>query len=111
MSEKIKRTSKYVGRTFNKWKVVDIFVKSVQGKKCSRKRVMNAKGNMVLANSANPRSTQYTYMLERTTRDGKCEKRIAVNGAQMRSIALGKLNAETLADTFFGKAKTDYRFN
>ena len=106
MAEKIRRTSKYVGKTYQGWTVADIFVRKVQGVKCTHKRVDGK-----LARSANPRSTQYTYMLERITSDGKCQKRIALNAAQMLKVARGLVDVEALADNFFGKAETDYRFN
>lgn len=111
MAEKIKRTSKFVGKTFEGWKVVDIFVDTVQGKKCTMKKVVNAKGNLVLATAKRPGHQTYIYMLQRQTSDGKCEKRIALNATQMRKVARGQLSAEYLADNYFTKTHTDYRFN
>lgn len=107
----IKRTSKYLGKTYNNWTVVEIFVRAVQGKKCKYKKTLNARGNSVLADSKRPGHQSYTYVLERMTSDGKCDKRIAVNPQQMVAIARGFVDVEELADKHFGKRKTDYRFN
>lgn len=122
MATKIKKTSKFVGQKYESndlqeptkihtWTVTDIFVARVQGKKCTKKRVKNERGNLVLAKAKRPGHQSYTYILERITSDAKCDKRIAVNANQMRGIARGTIDIETLADKVFGKAKTDYRFN
>lgn len=93
-----KRTSKYVGKTYNGWTVVHIGVATVQGAK---------------AKYAYHRG--YYYLVERITSDQKCTKQVRLNANRMCALARGQFDIEAYADrnahSKVATRKTNYSFN
>ena len=83
----MKRTSKYLGKTFEGWKVVHIGVASVTAKRHKGKGLNSRPGHQ-----------SYYYILERTTSDGVCEKQVRLSAKQMSDTAKGMFSVEAYSD-------------
>lgn len=92
-----KRTSKYVGKTFNGWTITHIGIATVQGAK---------------AKYAYHRG--YYYLAERQTSDGKFTKQVRLNAVYMARLARGDFDIEAYADknahNTIATRKTQYTF-
>ena len=73
----MKRTSKYLGKTFGNWTCSYVGIANVQGKR--------AKG-------AGKRN--YYYIFERFTSDSKAEKMIRLNSSEAAEVYKGKISVE-----------------
>lgn len=91
------RVSKYVGNTYNGWKVVHIGIARVHG-------AGEYKGHR-----------NYYYLVERITSDGKFTKQVRLDADKMRGLANGTFDIEAFADrhahTKSATRKTNYSFN
>jgi len=77
----MKRTSKYVGKTFGNWICTDINIANVQGAKSKR-----------------PGKQNYSYLFERRTSDGVCDKLVILNSSEAAAVGAGKKLVEEIAD-------------
>ena len=73
----MKRTSKYLGKTFGSWTCSYVGIANVQGKRVKGAGKRN-----------------YYYIFERITSDGKAEKMIRLNSTEAASVYKGKLSVE-----------------
>lgn len=91
------RTSKYVGNTYNGWKVTHMGIANVQG-----------------AGAKVPYHRAYYYLVERTTSDGKFTKQVRLNANYMCNLARGEFDIESYADKHAHSkkaiSKTNYAF-
>ena len=100
------RTSKYLGKIYEGWKVVHIGVASVVAKRHKGKGANSRPGHQ-----------SYYYILERTTSDGACEKQVRLSAAQMCNVARGTFSVEAYSDLLNEKKSTkatkkvNYSFN
>lgn len=84
----MKRTSKYLNKTFGNWTCTHIGIARVQGKKTMKGKV-----------SKQPGRQSYYYIFERKTSDGLAEKLVRLNCNQAAKVYRGELSVEEVADT------------
>ncbi len=84
----MRRTSKYLNKTFGNWTCthVGVAVKTGAFKKGTRIR------------NSYPHHQTYYYIFERPTSDGKAEKLIRLNAGQAAKVYRGELSVEAVAD-------------
>lgn len=84
----MRRTSKYLNKTFGNWTCthVGVAVKTGAFKKGTRVR------------NSYPHHQTYYYIFERPTSDGKAEKLIRLNAGQAAKVYRGELSVEAVAD-------------
>ena len=83
----MKRTSKYLFKTFGNWTCTHVGISRVQAKKTNKGKV-----------SKQPGRQTYYYIFERKTSDGKAEKLVRLNHIEAAKVYRGKLSVETVAD-------------
>lgn len=83
----MKRTSKYLNKTFGNWTCTHIGIARVQGKKTMKGKV-----------SKQPGRQSYYYVFERITSDGLAEKLVRLNCNQAAKVYRGELLVEEIAD-------------
>ena len=102
----MKRTSKYLGKIYEGWKVVHVGVATVTAKRHKGKGLNNRPGHC-----------NYYYLLERMTSDGVCEKQVRLTSKQMSDTAKGAFSVEKYSDYLNEKKsnkatkKVNYSFN
>ena len=79
----MKRTSKYLFKTFGAWTCTHVGISRVQPKKTRKGKVSNQPGHQT-----------YYYIFERKTSDGKADKMIRVSAAQAAKVYRGNLLVE-----------------
>ncbi len=84
----MKRTSKYLNKTFGNWTCTHVGIARVQPKKTKRGKVSNQPGRQT-----------YYYIFERPTSDGKAEKLVRLSAGQAAKVYRGLLSVEEVADT------------
>jgi hypothetical protein len=84
----MKRTSKYLFKTFGNWTCTHVGISRVQPKKTSKGKI-----------SKQPGRQTYYYIFERPTSDGKAEKLVRLNAGQAAKVYRGVLSVEEVADT------------
>ena len=84
----MKKTSKYLFKTFGNWTCTHVGIARVQGKKTKNRKV-----------SKQPGRQTYYYIFERPTSDGKAEKLVRLTAAQAAKVYRGELTVEEVADT------------
>ena len=84
----MKRTSKYINKTFGNWTCTHVGV---------RVKTAVFKGNTRIKN-AYPHHQTYYYIFERETSDGKAEKLIRLNEREAAAVYRGETTVEAIAD-------------
>lgn len=101
----MKRTSKYLNKTFGNWTCTHVGVSYVQSKRTFKGKPSRQPGHQT-----------YYYVFERLTSDGKAEKLVRLNASEAAMVYRGSLSVETIADlrTKRGadefKSKVSYHF-
>lgn len=83
----MKRTSKYLFKTFGNWTCTHVGISRVQGKKTNKGKV-----------SKQPGRQTYYYIFERKTSDGLAEKLVRLSAGQAAKVYRGELSVEAVAD-------------
>ena len=83
----MRRTSKYLNKTFGNWTCTHVGIARVQAKKTAKGKV-----------SARPGHQSYYYIFERPTSDGKAEKLVRLNCNQAAKVYRGLLSVEEVAE-------------
>lgn len=83
----MKRTSKYLFKTFGNWTCTHVGISRVQPKKTRKGKVSNQPGRQT-----------YYYIFERPTSDGKAEKLVRLNAGQAAKVYRGLLTVEEVAE-------------
>ena len=103
----MKRTSKYLGKTFdNNWVCTHVGVARVQAKKTKNNKL-----------SKRPGHQSYYYVFERPTSDGKADKMIRLNFLEAAKVWRGLVKVEEILNKREGKRasrftnKISYHFN
>ena len=95
----MKRTSKYLGKTFdNGWICTHIGIATMVGKKYKYKS----------GNTKRPGHQNYYYIFERVTSDGKAEKMIRLTSYQAAQVYKGLLKVEDIANQKAEKASKNF---
>lgn len=84
----MKRTSKYLFKTFGAWTCTYVGISRVQPKKTRKGKTSNQPGRQT-----------YYYIFERKTSDGKADKMVRLSAAQAAKVYRGNLLVEDVADT------------
>lgn len=84
----MKKTSKYLNKTFGNWTCTHIGVAVKTGVFKRNTRVRNAY----------PHHQTYYYIFERKTSDGKAEKLVRLNCVQAAAVYRGEVSVEEIAD-------------
>lgn len=84
----MKRTSKYLFKTFGAWTCTHVGISRVQPKKTRKGKTSNQPGRQT-----------YYYIFERKTSDGLAEKLVRLNARQAAKVYRGELSVEAVADT------------
>lgn len=83
----MKRTSKYLNKTFGNWTCTHVGIARVQPKKTAKGKV-----------AARPGHQTYYYVFERPTSDGLAEKLVRLSAKQAAKVYRGLLSVEDIAD-------------
>jgi gamma-glutamyltranspeptidase len=83
----MKRTSKYLFKTFGNWTCTHVGISHVQAKKTNKGKV-----------SKQPGRQTYYYIFERKTSDGLAEKLVRLSAGQAAKVYRGELSVEAVAD-------------
>lgn len=83
----MKRTSKYLFKTFGNWTCTHVGISRVQAKKTKKGKF-----------SKQPGRQTYYYIFERKTSDGKAEKLVRLNHIEAAKVYRGDLSVEAVAD-------------
>ena len=83
----MKRTSKYLFKTFGNWTCTHVGISRVQPKKTRKGKMSNQPGRQT-----------YYYIFERKTSDGKAEKLVRLNHIEAAKVYRGELSVEAVAD-------------
>lgn len=101
----MKRTSKYLNKTFGNWTCTHVGISRVQAKRTKTGKI-----------SKQPGRQTYYYVFERLTSDGIAEKLVRLNHIEAAKVYKGLLTVEAIAEarTARGvrefKSKVSYHF-
>ena len=101
----MKRTSKYINKTFGNWTCTHVGISRVQPKRTHTGRLSKRPGHQT-----------YYYIFERKTSDGKAEKLVRLNAFEAAKVYQGYASVEDIAnyrqekDSREFKSKVSYHF-
>ena len=82
----MKRTSKYINKTFGNWMCTHVGISRVQPKRTHTGRLSKRPGHQT-----------YYYIFERLTSDGKAEKLVRLNAFEAAKVYRGEASVESIA--------------
>lgn len=94
----MKRTSKYLFKTFGNWTCTHVGISRVQPKRTKKGKVSNQPGRQ-----------SYYYIFERMTSDGKAEKLVRLNAGQAAKVYRGVLTVEEIAEARQAKGISNFK--